>query len=474
MHLRRTALAAGVFLAALGGLAWGAGYWSTLPIVGGSSFCAAVVGSGPTQLGQTGQGAGTPATGGPATYCAQTVPAGPPALTGNELIPADTGLAGGAPPQTVVIPSGALASAPNRIFGGDFGTNLWQRGTTPLNAVSANSAPMGADRWYVYAATNDVTVIKETGAADTVPAVGLYASMRVGRPNGTDNSQICTGQVLDKQAAASFIGNNAILSFWELAGAGLAAVDTNNALAVTIAYYTAGDSATPGTNTGTFSLGTITGYQAVAAVSPFTPTGVAASGVVTIPTSTTWTKYAVYAPIPATNAAGTAVTGIGFSICYTPASGTGGSTEWFELAGVDLVSRSSAITSPVPTPRYTPDFEAANQLWYSFVLTDGAATRRYAMCQATTTALAQCVLAFPEQMREIPTLTVGTTVSFAVTGSAGGALACGTSIGNIATSNTIDTAGLLCTTGSVSLVAGNASQLIGAATGGLLTFSAEP
>ena len=60
------------------------------------------------QQGNTGQGGGAAGTAG--AYCAQTVPAGPPILTGSEIIPMDTGLAGGAPPQTVVIPSTLLAN----------------------------------------------------------------------------------------------------------------------------------------------------------------------------------------------------------------------------------------------------------------------------------------------------------------------------------------------------------------------------
>jgi hypothetical protein len=52
----------------------------------------------------------------------------------------------------------------------------------------------------------------------------------------------------------------------------------NAAVNVTIAYATAADSATPGTNTDAFAKSTITGYTAVAAASPGT-TGTATAGV---------------------------------------------------------------------------------------------------------------------------------------------------------------------------------------------------
>ena len=89
------------------GVLYAAGNYSTYPIVGGASFCVSTVGVN-GQAGNTGQGGG--AAGSNGAYCAQTVPAGPPALTGSEVIPMDTGLANGAPPQTVVIPSTLLAN----------------------------------------------------------------------------------------------------------------------------------------------------------------------------------------------------------------------------------------------------------------------------------------------------------------------------------------------------------------------------
>lgn len=61
-----------------------AGMFDNLPIVGGSSYSAGLV----------------------------TVPAGPTALTGTEKIPADTGLSGGAAPQTVSVTPAALGALP--------------------------------------------------------------------------------------------------------------------------------------------------------------------------------------------------------------------------------------------------------------------------------------------------------------------------------------------------------------------------
>lgn len=134
-------LAVGV-LAASTAAVFAAGNYSTYPVVGGASFCASTVGVN-GQAGNTGQGGGAAGTNG--AYCAQTVPAGPPVLTGTEIIPMDTGLANGAPPQTVVIPSTLLANG----YGGT--TVATTTGTTAAVAVAAGISN------YVYAGAGTAT-----------------------------------------------------------------------------------------------------------------------------------------------------------------------------------------------------------------------------------------------------------------------------------------------------------------------------
>ncbi len=81
-------------------LAFAAGMWPDYPVVGSASYCA---------------GTSNSATGtiiGLVTGCPNTVPAGPTIVTGNEQIPADTHLAGGAAPQTVLVPMASLNALP--------------------------------------------------------------------------------------------------------------------------------------------------------------------------------------------------------------------------------------------------------------------------------------------------------------------------------------------------------------------------
>lgn len=75
-------------------IAHAAGMFTNLPVVGGAAYCALYAGDG--------------------TTCAGSVPAGPTVLTGNEKIPADTGLAGGASPQTVYVDVSTLGAGPTQ------------------------------------------------------------------------------------------------------------------------------------------------------------------------------------------------------------------------------------------------------------------------------------------------------------------------------------------------------------------------
>lgn len=74
MKRLRTIAVVGALLAIVGApLAYAAGLWFGLPVVGGGTYCSGQVTTAP----------------GAATPCATTVPSGPTGLTGNELIPSD-------------------------------------------------------------------------------------------------------------------------------------------------------------------------------------------------------------------------------------------------------------------------------------------------------------------------------------------------------------------------------------------------
>lgn len=476
MKLKRLGLVAGLLVAA-STMAWAAGLFPGFPIVGSPSYCNGF------------------ATGVGGQVCTSTVPAGP-AFTGTELIPADTQLVQGQQPQTVLIPSavlGSLNAKVNRLIGGDFGINLWQRGTTPISATTATTATMTADRWWAYSSGNTITISKQVGAGDSIPTQGFYASMRVNRPSGTDVTPICVGQTLDLQAAAPLIGNNAVFSFYALAGSTFSPTSGN--LVARVAYFTAADSAASqgtikfaGGNSQTFALGTTTGYaNAVGGTSNGT-TGTVVAGVVTIPITTTWTRYSVYAPIPATNAAGTAVTAVGVSLCMTPAASTGASTDWFEFTGAQLQAMPSTatgiltagVTAPTGFERRYPAEEALFQYAYSYVVRESATVINVeGSCANSTTSIANCLITFPTPMRIVPVAQYTAGFEACATTACSSATVCTALTTSATTAWIISQKQVIvdCASSAGFGAAGTASFLYDIGTGsatGVMSFSAEP
>lgn len=471
------ALVSTVGIAVSAGLFWG------YPIVGQGTYCISY--QNPTVVNGVVTSQGT---------CTSTAPAGPSALTGNELLIADTQLPGGQTPQTVYVPANVLSGVGqganrNALIGADFQTNLWQRGTTPISATTAATAAYSADRWAVYSSGNTLTITKDVTAADVLPSAGVNGIMKVTRPSGTNTTSICVGQVLPNAESARFVGREAVFSFWAEALAGY--LQTNSALTATIAVYTAADSATPNTNTDAFFKGTIAGYTVLNGVTPST-VAVPTTSNTTVGTPLTLTtslaRYSVAAYVPPqvlVSSTLTNVIGIGVTLCTgTYPASTGVATDGFAFGNAQLEETSPGTatgttltaapnTAPGSFSRYSVSEDANAQLSYSYIVLDGATTIRYAAGFSSTNALAQFYIQYPVEMREVPTLAVGTTVSFSVLHQTTTS-ACGTSIGAVSASGTTVGSGLLCTTGGTALTAGEGSLLVGANTGSRLVFSAEP
>lgn len=363
--------------------------------------------------------------------CNQFSPAGPNGLTGEELVPADTGNLNGQNPQTILIPTGLLGTSTNRIIGGDMTTNLTQRlnstkGIAALATLSPTAAVMTADRWWVIAPAAGVTAtIDSTAATSVIPALNSTKALRIARTSSGAAGIVCVGQTLDAAAAQPLIGNNAVFSFYESNGATQSA--TNGAITVNIDYYTATDTA--GTQTtlgfaggngslaalgdvGLASAGPTNFTRGVSGLSAGT-TGTVTAGVATIAASTTWTRYAAYAAIPV-NAPGTTtpVTGISVSICWTSTATTAVATDYIEINGMQLEAKSSVVTSLRPNGITSPSnfdrrlasVEALYQYSYLYFNYEqqslGLATE--GICANLTTSSLNCVVAFPVQMRIVP------------------------------------------------------------------------
>lgn len=167
---------------------YAAGNWSTLPIVGGSSYCASTVSGTGNLGGATGQGQGTLGS-----ICGQTVPAGPSIVTGNEVIPADannpaniTSAQGGASPTTFLLTMASLNALPP--------------------AYPAFYSNIAVNAFTVSPLVGKVVIIGNAALSNTsmqmpaAPIDGQELALSSNQTIGTFNISPNTGQTMDTQA----------------------------------------------------------------------------------------------------------------------------------------------------------------------------------------------------------------------------------------------------------------------------------
>ncbi len=138
-------------LVACVGLAVAGGNFNFWPIVGGAAYNCSTVNA--------------------VSVC--TVPAGPLALTGQELIPADTQLAQGLAPQTVLIPSSSFQTGSMQVVTTNAsvvipnGVNslVSNQGTATIALITLPSAPLNNQILYISNAGSGVLTITSLAAA---------------------------------------------------------------------------------------------------------------------------------------------------------------------------------------------------------------------------------------------------------------------------------------------------------------------
>lgn len=326
-------------------------------------------------------------------------------------IPMDTNFAQGRQPQTVKTTLATLASSlasqsifgggfRNSLIGGDFGTNLWQRGTAASSDIS-NTLTYYADGWWnLGGASSAINVTKETGATDVPPS--FAASLRFQRKSANaDTAAICMGQVLPSAASTRFQGRTAEFSFWALEGANFSGA--SGRFTATIGYGAGTDQ-----SAASFAAGTWT-------------TQVNTSSAIT--GTTTWTRYSMTTVIPNVPA-GQLATQLGVKICYTPV-GTAGANDWLEFAGLQLDSNAGAVPYDgsntnaqsliASFERTPPSIEAGREYWTFWRLAEPASTAGIdGTCQATGANTNICNVNLPVVMRTIPTITITTAGTFKV------------------------------------------------------------
>jgi hypothetical protein len=161
------------FIAGLGSIAFAAGQFPGYPIVGGAAYCSSV---------QNG-------------VCVNTVPAGPTAITGNELVPADTQIAGGSPPQTVLLSMASLNALPYQYTAPLTGAsvtianNIGSLVIDPAGTIAALTVVMPAapvdGQWLNIASSNTVTALTLTpGAGQTIAQAPTAITVSTTAPYG--------------------------------------------------------------------------------------------------------------------------------------------------------------------------------------------------------------------------------------------------------------------------------------------------
>lgn len=316
-------------------------------------------------------------------------------MTGLESFGFDTNKPGGASPQVAAITSTnlagyvkSLAVVDNGLIGGDFGTNLWQRGTTGPSTTTA--LLYNADRWWGLSGTGTAfTVIKETGASDITS--GFNASARVARTaSQTGILPICQGQALTTGNSVPMQGKKVEFSFWAKYGANFSAALKQ--VTATIAYGTGANE-----SAANFSTGAWTGYT------------VSVAQAKTLTTS--WARYSVVATLPVTE------TQVGVKICYTPV-GTAGADDWFEFTGAQIDANAAALAdSNFAAFAFRQSSEEAElQYRYFYRLAEPASGAAISgTCQAVGASTNICNVNMPVIMRAtVPTITITTAGTFKV------------------------------------------------------------
>lgn len=304
-------------------------------------------------------------------------------------------------------------------------------------------------RWCIYA--NNGAASAQTAWVG-LPGAGFQSGQQFGRTSGNANlTQICLVQKVPLERVIELQGQPLILSWYGLLGANF-----SGALNQVQAYVLTGT--IPGVDQTIATLIT----SAPTTINGFSgPANQVNGALVTM--STTFTRYQINAGVVPTNATNLAV-----ELCYTP-TGTAGTADNVQVTGVQLeggFSGSAAVGAATTT---ASTFEFRPQWWdiqqtarYAQFFTDGATTRRYAIGQANATTTVQFVLDLPTPMNTPPVTVFENGAIFAATNAGGTGFGC--ALTAIATSNTPNTLGLLCTS-TAAFVAGNSSQLLGLNTG---------
>ena len=297
-------------------------------------------------------------------------------------------------------------NAENTLIGGDFSLNLFQRGTSVVVASPAN-VTYTADRWFAWGGTNTPVTVSQSTDAPT----NFLDSVKINKASGTGVKQVCFAQEVESANATRYQGLTAELSFHAKAGSGFSAANSNLAV-----YILTGTGTDEGSSNAAYSINT--GGGSSTAWTGATVLG-GTNGYL-VPINTAWIRYTVAAPIP------TGTTELAVAICYTPV-GTGSSTDWFELAGVQLDPNSALTAAAGSSGAYIGaadprakvfvrrqfEAEVGLQQRYAYSISESGTTGALESAAGYYLTATTCTInfTFPVQMRVAPSYTNSLTAS---------------------------------------------------------------
>ena len=383
----RKGLIGAALVVALSTSALAAGLWPTLPTVGQPAGCPSTqtIINLPASQGAYGISPGS-TQGTSVGGCVGNIPVGPVVVTGAETVPADTNLSGGAPPQTVRIPTALLAnmSGTPRNYLDNGALNVTNANGTStvtgqINAAAAVASNLAADRWLL--STNVAAGAGRTAivTSSPTPPAGFTNVMKVFRTSGALTQPICVWQEIPTPQATQLAGQTVTFSANIAALAGLAA-DNNNAVNLVILSGT----------------GTDQGFGSWTASPAITPawTGITTVVNTALTVTTTFARYNTTVAIPAT------ATELAAGLCFTPTATGSGATDGFAWTGAQL----EVAPSPTAFEVLKKQDEILRSQQFLVKITEGAVGSVRAPGFASSTSLVEALIQLPVTMYATPTM----------------------------------------------------------------------
>lgn len=337
--------------------------------------------------------------------------------------------------------------------------NVAQRGTGAITGVSTcnlvgSTQAYVADRWCVNSNVASSAATGQIVTASPSPLADFKQSMNVTRVSGALTVPICAIQEVPTVRSINIAGQQATFSVYLQALAGL---NADNAKAANI-YIISG-------------TGADQGLQAYSSASTITPTwtGLATTATKALTLTTGWVRYSVSGIVAA------GATEVGVMVCFTPAAGSGGSTDGFSMVGAQLEQG----TTPSAYEFQSSGRETAEALRYFYRLSENTQSGSYHGFTGLQVTSQNCsgFVSFPVLMRVAPTTTNQlSATTFAILGTAIPATPTALASTFSATVGATSTAGasIKFITGSgTSIVNGNQCMLISANGSGKIDYSAD-